>query len=84
MKKCIVPVLIMLCIFTSVKNSSSQINFFDSVKTVVSSTDYDYKNPVFNNRWGGEYTWLVYERHNGNSSDIVVRKAQYSSYDNEY
>ncbi|MFZ1321936.1 MAG: T9SS type A sorting domain-containing protein [Ignavibacteria bacterium] len=83
MKKCIVPVLIMLCIFTSVKNSSSQINFFDSVKTVVSSTDYDYKNPVFNNRWGGEYTWLVYERHNGNSSDIVVRKAQYSSYDNE-
>lgn len=83
MKKFIAPVLIMLGIFTSVKNCTSQINFFDTVKTVVSSEEYDYKNPVFSVNRGFESPWLVYERHHGNSSDIVVRKVQYSNYENE-
>jgi len=85
MKNFIIPVFIILCFFASSKNLSSQIQFYDSVKTVVSSPDYDYKNPVFSNIFGyfSDYSWLVYERHNGNTSDIIVRKVRYSSYESE-
>ena len=86
MKKIIIPVLILLCIFASSKNTTSQIQFYDSVKTVVSSSIYDYKNPVFSNDYNGsfsEYYWLFYERHNGASSEIIARKMRYSSYDEE-
>ncbi|HMS66030.1 MAG TPA: hypothetical protein PKD83_12350, partial [Ignavibacteria bacterium] len=67
-----------------IKSSIAQLQFFDSVKTVVSSSIYDYKNPVFNGEsTNSNFSWLAYERHNGNSSDIVVRKAGYTDYDSE-
>jgi len=86
MNKIIKLVLITLCFSASAKITRSQIQFFDSVKTVVSSSTYDYKNPVFsndNNGYFSEFYWLFYERHNGNSSDIIVRKARYSSFEDE-
>jgi len=86
MKKLIIPVLTLLCYFATVKYTLSQIQFFDSIKTVVSSSIYDYKNPRFSNNPAGyfnAYSWLVYERHNGSSSDIVCRKARYGSYGSE-
>ena len=86
MKNFIIPVFIILCLITSVKNTLPQIQFFDSVKTVASSLSYDFKNPKFSNNPAGyfnAYSWLVYERHNGSSSDIVCRKARYGSYGSE-
>lgn len=86
MKKIIITVFIILISIIPVQNTSAQIQFFDSVKTVVSSPVYDYTNPKFDNEYRGfhnGYSWLVYERHNGGSSDIVIRKAMYSSYGNE-
>ena len=86
MKNFIIPVLILLCFLAAIKNTSSQVQFFDSVKTVVSSSAYDYRNPVFSNNigsFGNGFSWIAYERHNGSYSDIVIRKAQYSSYDSE-
>ncbi len=85
MKKFIIPVLIVSFSLLSVNNSFSQLQFFDSVKTVVSSPVYDYKNPVFRNLEAttGNFSWLIYERHNGSSSDIIIRKAYYNSYDSE-
>ena len=85
MKKFIIPVLSIYFLSYTAPFSFSQVQFFDSVKTVVSSSSFDYKNPVFSNKGGSisNFSWLVYERHNGSSSDIVLRKALYSSYDSE-
>ncbi|MBK8982690.1 MAG: T9SS type A sorting domain-containing protein [Ignavibacteria bacterium] len=87
MKNYIKNVLILLCFIIPLNAAVSQIQFFDSVKTVVSSPTYDYKNPVFSkndDQYGfSNHCWLAYERHSGNASEIVVRKAMYSSYENE-
>ena len=85
MNKIIKLVLITFCFTASVRDSRSQIQFFDSIKTVASSATYDYKNPVFSFEfyYFSTYSWIVYERHSGSHSDIVVRKARYSSYDDE-
>lgn len=86
MNKIIKTVLVLLCFLAAVKITRAQIQFFDSVKTVASSSSYDYRNPVFSNNMGypgNGIAWIAYERHNGGYSDIVIRKAQYSSYDNE-
>ncbi|HMS33382.1 MAG TPA: T9SS type A sorting domain-containing protein [Ignavibacteria bacterium] len=87
MNKIIKTVLVLLCFLAALKNTRSQIQFFDSVKTVISSSTYDFRNPVFNNANNNFtqnlYSWIVYERHNGNYSDIVIRKCRYSSYDSE-
>ena len=86
MNKFIKLVLLAICFSASASPTSSQIQFYDSVKTVVSSSNYDYKNPVFSNDYTGsfsEYYWLFYERHNGTSSEIIARKMRYSSYDEE-
>jgi len=87
MKNYIKIVFILLCFIIPLNAAVSQIQFFDSVKNVVTSQTYDYKNPVFSKNDGqygfSNHCWIAYERHNGNSSDIVIRKALYSSYDSE-
>ena len=85
MNKMTLMVLFIISFLTLFNNTSAQIHFYDSVNTVVSSPVYDYKNPVFKNTGSGysSNTWLVYERHNGSVSDIVVRKSWYANYDAE-
>lgn len=60
----------------------AQTVFHDSLKVVASSAEYDYKNPVFC-LLPYESEWLAYERHQGNSSCIILRKYNYSGYGNE-
>lgn len=85
MKKFITMSFLLIIFSTSVKVTRSQIQFFDSVKTVAASSTYDYKNPVFSFEfyYFNTSSWIAYERHSGSHSDIVVRRASYSSYDDE-
>jgi hypothetical protein len=79
-------IIFFLLIFVPVQDILTQLSNFDSVKTVVSSASYDYRNPVFNTAMGDifSYTWLAYERYKPNgASDIIVRKVTYDSYEAE-
>ncbi|MBX7046216.1 MAG: T9SS type A sorting domain-containing protein [Ignavibacteria bacterium] len=77
-------ITILFVIFS--KNVQAQLANFDSVKTVVSSADYDYKNPVFDASRGELFQslWMAYERYKlSGASDIAVRKVTYQGYDSE-
>ncbi|MBS1516372.1 MAG: T9SS type A sorting domain-containing protein [Bacteroidetes bacterium] len=76
-------ITILFVIFS--KNVQAQLANFDSVKTVVSSADYDYKNPSFESSGQdlSQFTWLAYERYNGSLSDIVIRQLSFAGYSPE-
>lgn len=76
---------ILLFIFLFCEESNAQPSGFDSTKTIASSLTYDYKNPNFewNDEPHSQSTWLAYERDNVNTSDIVVRKINFSEYSPE-
>ena len=66
----------------------SQLPFFDSSYVIVSSPNHDFKNPVYMHNRGIAFPiynkdYLLYEKKNGNTSNIVVRKFNYNGYDPE-
>jgi len=60
--------------------SFSQIVTFDSARVLMSSDLYDYKNPeVFHDGSFSGLNFFVYEKWNGNSSNIAVRRFYFDS-----
>ena len=67
-------------------NTFSQINHFDSVRTIMSSNTYDYRNPLFAYTSQINYVQnmrLIYEVHSGNSSRLGWRGVDYWNYSGE-
>gem|GEM_PF-6681031 len=63
-------------------NSYSQIITFDSLRLMLSSTQYSYKNPGFYKidvSYPYQYSLLVYEKWESQVSNIAVRKIYYDS-----
>lgn len=57
---------------------------FDSASVFISSPNYDYLNPVFENKhdpynYGSEPQRVAFERHSGSASEIILRRYNFSS-----
>ncbi len=63
----------------------SQIQNFDTSYVIASSPSFDYKNPVFNYIHGFSFTyskdWIAYEKSDGGTSNIILRRFSFSEYD---
>ena len=60
-------------------NSYSQLVTFDSLRVVLSSSQYDYKNPKFYYNSSNAFSVLVYEKWNSTNSNIALRRVYYDS-----
>lgn len=80
-------ILLFAIIFCAINYTSaySQISTFDSVKVLLSSNQYSYKNPNFFNSYSSPstYRYLVYEKCDSLSSNIAIRKIYYDSIGSE-
>ncbi|MBS1494805.1 MAG: T9SS type A sorting domain-containing protein [Bacteroidetes bacterium] len=86
--KAVLVISILFLFSISSQNIFAQLANFDTVRTLISSADYDYKNPVFESKRNtgpsSTSSWLVYERYKSNgASDIIVRKASFTGYAEE-
>lgn len=80
-------ILVMAILLSAVSvNSYSQIITFDSLRLMLSSTQYSYKNPCFcyaGVSYPNLYSLLVYEKWDSQVSNIAIRKIYYDSISSE-
>ena len=77
--------IFIIFLFNSI--SFSQVSNFDSSYVVVSSPQYDFKNPKTENKYssglGFQQSWLAYEKQSASTSNIAVKLMTYSGYGSE-
>jgi len=78
-------IILTLVILISVNiNSYSQLITFDSLRVMISSNQYDFKNPKFYSYYENiNASVLVYEKWNAQNSNIAVRKVYFDSLGSE-